>query len=203
MAFIRPAAHLPPRRTRARIGLFGGSFDPAHSGHLHVAETAMKRLGLDQVWWFPTPGNPLKEAPSDYEARLDAVRDLTRNNRRFRVSDVEQRLSLRYTVDLVALLTERCREAGLVWIMGGDSLTSFHHWKDWRALTEMIPVAVIARPGYEIAAQTSRFAKLLDRERVPGHAARALPQRTAPAWVYLPAPLNPISSTSIREAKND
>ena len=89
MAHLRPAAHLPPTSTRARIGLFGGSFDPPHSGHLHVAETAMKRLDLDQVWWFPTPGNPLKEAPSDYEARLGAVRVLTGNNRAFEVSDIE------------------------------------------------------------------------------------------------------------------
>jgi len=203
MAFTRSAAYLPPRSTRARIGLFGGSFDPPHTGHLHVAETAMKRLGLDQVWWFPTPGNPLKEAPSDYTARIEAVRELTSNNRRFRVSDVERRLGLRYTVDLVALLTERCPKASFVWVVGGDSLTSFHLWKNWRALTEMIPVAVIARPGFEIAAQTSQFAKLLNRQRVANHAARALPQRPAPAWVYLPAPLNPISSTSIREAIHD
>lgn len=203
MTYTRPAAFLPPSRTRARIGLFGGSFDPPHRGHLHVAETAMKRLGLDQVWWFPTPGNPLKEAPSDYQARYAGVCDLIRNNRRFRVSDAEHRLGLRYTVDLVTLLTQRCPDAQLVWIMGGDSLMTFHYWKDWRALTEMIPVAVIARPGFEIAAQTSPFAKLLNRQRLANHAARALPQRTAPAWVYLTAPLNPLSSTSIREAGHD
>ena len=203
MTFHRPAAFLPPSRTRARIGLFGGSFDPPHNGHLHVAETAMKRLGLDQVWWFPTPGNPLKEAPSDYRARYAGVCDLTRNNRRFRVSDAEHRLGLRYTVDLVTLLTRRCPDAQLVWIMGGDSLMTFHYWKDWRVLAELIPVAVIARPGFEIAAQISPFAKLLQRQRLANHAARALPQRTAPAWVYLPAPLNPLSSTSIRDAAHD
>ena len=98
----------------------------------------MRRLDLDQVWWFPTPGNPLKEAPSDYAARFEAVEDLTRQNRKFRVSDVEKRLSLRYTIDLVNLLKQRCREAQLVWIMGGDSLMTFHYWKDWRALTELI-----------------------------------------------------------------
>ena len=176
MAFTRSAAHLPPRSTRARIGLFGGSFDPPHPGHLHVAETAMKRLGLDQVWWFPTPGNPLKEAPSDYAARFDAVCELTSGNRRFRVSDAEKRLGLRYTVDLVALMTERCPEASLVWIVGGDSLINFHLWKDWRALTAMIPVAVVARPGYEVAARSSLFAKQLARRRLANHAARALPQ---------------------------
>ncbi len=203
MAFIRSAAHLPPRSTRARIGLFGGSFDPPHAGHLHVAETAMKRLGLDQVWWFPTPGNPLKEAPSDYQTRFDAVCELTRNHRHFHVSDVEKRRGLRYTIDLVRMLTDHCPYAGLVWIVGGDSLTNFHRWKDWRTLTDMIPVAVIARPGYEIAARSSPFAKRLSRHRLASHAALALPQCPAPAWIYLPAPLNPISSTALRKARHD
>ena len=199
MTYIRPAAFLPPSGTRARIGLFGGSFDPPHSGHLHVAATAQKRLGLDQVWWFPTPGNPLKEAPSDYQARFEAVSELTRNHRHFHVSDVERRLNLRYTIDLVTVLSKRCPEAGLVWIVGGDSLTNFHLWKDWRTLADMIPIAVVARPDYEIAARSSRFAKRLNRHRLASHAALALPQRVAPAWVYLPAPLNPISSTALRQ----
>ncbi|MEM7640862.1 MAG: nicotinate (nicotinamide) nucleotide adenylyltransferase, partial [Pseudomonadota bacterium] len=191
-------ASLPPSRTRARIGLFGGSFDPPHSGHLHVAETAMKRLGLDQVWWFPTPGNPLKEAPSDYAARFEAVRDLTRHHRKFRVSNVEKQLNLRYTIDLVRLLKQRCREAQLVWIMGGDSLMTFHYWKDWRALTELVPIAVVARPGFEIAAQSSPFANALKHSRVRDEAGRVLLAQDTPAWVYLPAPLNAISSTQIR-----
>ncbi|MEM7327439.1 MAG: nicotinate (nicotinamide) nucleotide adenylyltransferase [Pseudomonadota bacterium] len=201
MSNLRPAAFLPPSSTRARIGLFGGSFDPPHRGHLHVAQTAMQRLGLDQVWWFPTPGNPLKEAPSDYTARLQAVEDLTQHHRRFRVSAVEKELNLRYTVDLVKQLRQHCRQAQLVWIIGGDSLMTFHFWKDWRALTEMIPVAVVARPGFERAARNSPFAKLLHRQRLPDQAARILPQQDSPAWVYLPAPLEPISSTALRRAR--
>lgn len=201
MTFHRSAAHLPPSSTRARIGLFGGSFDPPHSGHLHVAETAMKHLGLDQVWWFPTPGNPLKEAPSDYDARFSAVKTLTRHHRGFHVSEVEKRLNLRYTVDLVELLKQRCRHAHLVWIMGGDSLMTFHYWKDWRKLTEMVPVAVVARPGFELAARMSPFAKMLKSQRLPDHGARILPPEQAPAWVYIRAPLNPISSTSLRNGQ--
>ena len=201
MTYSRPAAFLPPRSTRARIGLFGGSFDPPHSGHLHVAKTAMKHLGLDQVWWFPTPGNPLKEAPSDYDARFASVEALTRHHRRFRVSDVEKRLNLRYTIDLVALLKQHCRQAQLVWIMGGDSLMTFHYWKDWRQLTERVPVAVVARPGFELAARVSPFAKLLKQRRLRDHAALGLPARSAPAWVYLPAPLNPVSSTLLRQTQ--
>ena len=199
MAIARPAAFLPPRQTRARIGLFGGSFDPPHSGHMHVAETAMKRLGLDQVWWFPTPGNPLKEAPSEYADRLRAVQDMTKRNRRIRVSEVEQQLRLRYTVDLVKLLKRHCRNAQLVWIMGGDSLMTFHYWKDWRLLTDLVPIAVVARPGFEIAAQVSPFAKALKQGRMCDEAGRVLVAQQTPAWVYLPAPLNPVSSTAIRQ----
>jgi nicotinate-nucleotide adenylyltransferase len=199
MAYIRSAAYLPPRSTRARIGLFGGSFDPPHPGHLHVAETAMKRLGLDQVWWFPTPGNPLKEVPSDYEARFAAVQDLTKHNRAFRVSNVEQQASLRYTYDLIRLMRQHCPRADLVWIMGGDSLMTFHYWKDWEKLAKSIPIAVIARPGFELASRFSLFAKRMRRHRLADNAASILPEQKAPAWLYLPAPLNPISSTALRQ----
>ncbi|MEO1188014.1 MAG: nicotinate (nicotinamide) nucleotide adenylyltransferase [Pseudomonadota bacterium] len=201
MSYQRPAAFLPPSRTRARIGLFGGSFDPPHSGHLHVAATAMKRLGLNQVWWFPTPGNPLKEAPSDYTARFEAVEDLTQHHRRFRVSDVEKQLNLRYTIDLVRLLRERCPHAQLVWIMGGDSLMTFHYWKDWRALADLVPIAVVARPGFELSARISPFSKILKRQRLPDTAAHILPGRSTPSWVYLTAPLDPISSSALRQTQ--
>lgn len=198
MAHSRIDAPLPPASTRARIGFFGGSFDPPHSGHVHVASTAMRRLNLDAVWWFPTPGNPLKEAPSDYSQRFEAVRQLTRHNRAFHVSDIEHQAGLRYTYDLVKLLRQQSPHAKLVWIMGGDSLMTFHFWKDWQKLARTIPIAVVARPGFEVAARVSPFSKLLSAYRLPGNAARILPQQTAPAWTYLPAPLNPISSTALR-----
>ena len=201
MTHIRPAAFLPPSGTRARIGLFGGSFDPPHSGHLHVAATAQKRLGLDQVWWFPTPGNPLKEAPSDYQARFEAVKTLTNSHRQFRVSDVERQLSLRYTVDLAQLIRRHSPEAQLVWIMGADSLLTFHYWKDWEKLAATLPIAAIARPGFEQSARSSVFAKRLSRYRIPGHGARILPAQTAPAWTYLTAPLDPVSSTQLRSRR--
>ncbi|MEM6653110.1 MAG: nicotinate (nicotinamide) nucleotide adenylyltransferase [Pseudomonadota bacterium] len=198
MTPFRPAAHLPPASTRARIGLFGGSFDPPHRGHVHVAETALKRLALNQVWWFPTPGNPLKEAPGDYQTRFDAVARLTAHNRAFHISQIEKQAGLRYTVDLIHLLKRRLPRAQLAWIMGADSLMTFHYWKDWRRLADLVPIAVVARPGFELAARVSPFAKLLDGHRLPDHTARILPQQKAPAWVYLPAPLNPVSSTALR-----
>lgn len=198
MATFSSATLLPAASSRARIGLFGGSFDPPHSGHLHVAETAKKRLQLDQVWWFPTPGNPLKEAPSEYASRFDAVLNLTRHNRSFRVSDVEQRAKLRYTIDLVTLIKRHCPHAQLAWIMGGDSLMTFHYWKEWQTLAKTIPVAVVARPGFELAARVSPFAKAFARQKLPSHGASILVEQSPPRWVYLPAPLNPISSTALR-----
>ena len=158
----------------------------------------MKRLQLDAVWWFPTPGNPLKEAPSDYEERFAAVQVLTKRNRDFRVSNIEKQAGLRYTYDLVRLMRQHCPHADLVWIMGGDSLMTFHYWKDWEKLAESIPIAVIARPGFELASRFSLFAKKMRRHRLANNAASILPQQKAPAWVYVPAPLDPISSTALR-----
>ena len=158
----------------------------------------MKRLQLDQVWWFPTPGNPLKEAPSDYHARFEAVQTLTRHNRAFRVSDVEHRAGLRYTIDLVTLIRRHSPLARFVWIMGGDSLMTFHFWKDWQARAKTVPIAVIARPGFERAAQVSPFAKAFARYRLPSYGASILSSKAPPRWTYLPAPLDPQSSTALR-----
>ncbi len=201
MPDLRPAAHLPPATTRQRIGLFGGSFDPPHGGHMHVAETALKRLNLDQVWWFPTPGNPLKAPPGEYEARLAAVQILTARNKAMRVSDIEQRAHIRYTVDLVRLVRAHCPHAKLTWVMGSDSLMNFHNWKDWRTLAQLIPIAVIARPGATLAARTSHFASVFSEARKPRRMAKLLPSQSAPAWTYLTAPLNPESSTALRKKR--
>lgn len=201
MPALRPALHLPPAKSRQRIGLFGGSFDPPHSGHMHVAETAMKRLCLDQVWWFPTPGNPLKHPPGAYEARLAAVQILTEHNKAMRVSDIEQRAGIQYTIDLVRLVRAHCAEAQLVWIMGSDSLLNLHHWRDWESLAHLIPFAVVARPGATLSARTSHFARKYADFRLPRRAAKLLPGREAPAWTYLTAPLNHESSTAIRARK--
>ena len=195
----RPAQFLPPAGTRARIGLFGGSFDPPHRGHIHVAKTALKRLQLDQVWWFPTPGNPLKEPPSAYSARVEAVQALIAPHKAFRLSTVEQALQLRYTRDLVQVLRRHCPRAQLIWIMGGDSLMTFHYWKDWEDIAYTVPIAAVARPGFERAALSSPFARIFAARRVAASAAPAVLVRTRPAWTYISAPLDPISSTALRQ----
>lgn len=198
---VRRAAHLPPRSTRARIGLFGGSFDPPHPGHLHVAETALRQLQLDQVWWFPTPGNPLKAPPGAYKARFAAVQALTSGNRAMQVSDIEARAKLTYSIDLIRLLRSHCPHAGFVWLIGADSLTTLQYWKDWTKIAQTLPIAAIARPGFELAARNSRFARQYAKARLAETAAAALPRAKPPAWTYLTAPLNPVSSTALRGRK--
>jgi nicotinate-nucleotide adenylyltransferase len=199
MSRLRVAQHLPPASTRARIGLFGGSFNPPHAGHMHVAETALKRLALDQVWWIPARGNPLKEAPAAFQARLGAVQIMTQNHRGMRVSDIEAHAHLTYTIDTVRLFRAHSPGAQFVWIMGSDSLMNFHHWKDWQALACTIPIAVIARPGATLAARSSHFAKVFKEARRPRRMSWCLADCSAPAWSYLTAPLNPASSTAIRQ----
>ncbi|MEM7493014.1 MAG: nicotinate (nicotinamide) nucleotide adenylyltransferase [Pseudomonadota bacterium] len=198
MPRLRPASHLPPASTRTRIGLFGGSFDPPHEGHLHVAKTALKRLDLDQVWWIVARGNPLKESPGDFEARTAAVQILTRHHRGMKVSDVELHAHLTYTVETVALFKAHSPGARFVWIMGADSLENFHRWKSWRTLAATLPIAVIARPGAAHAPSASPFSKVFSRARLPQKAASVLANQSAPAWLYLTAPLHPVSSTALR-----
>ena len=200
MPDIRRAAHLPPARSRQRIGIFGGSFDPPHAGHMHVAETALKQLDLDQVWWFPARGNPLKGAPGDFEHRFRAVETMASSIRAMRVSDIEARARITYTVDLIRLIRAHCSEAQLVWLMGSDSLQFFHKWKDWRTIASMIPIAVVARPGSTMAARNSIFAQIFQLNRVPRRSLRSLPGAEPPAWGFLTAPLNPASSTALRGA---
>lgn len=200
MPRLRAARHLPPASTRQRIGIFGGSFDPPHSGHMHVARTALKRLNLDQIWWVPARGNPLKAKASEFAARLAAVQVMTASHRAMRVSDIEQHAHLTYTIDLVRLWKAHCPHARLVWLMGADSLAGFDRWKEWRAIAELIPIGVIARPGATLSARNSHFAQVYSDARIRQDAASKLASQRPPAWVYLSAPLNRASSTALRNS---
>ncbi|KDA03421.1 nicotinate-nucleotide adenylyltransferase [Hyphomonas oceanitis] len=184
-----------------RIGLFGGSFNPAHSGHLHVAETAMRRLGLDWVWWIVARGNPLKTSHGDFDARLTSARTLATNPRMI-VTDIEAQLGLTYTSDTLAAIVNRAPQAHFVWLMGADNMVGFHLWQDWQGIASTLPIAVIARPGVGTGARNSPFARRFASSRIPASAARTLPMATPPAWTYLTAPLDPASSTALRAAKS-
>lgn len=195
---------LPPHAPGMRIGLFGGSFNPPHEGHLHVGRMALTRLGLDRLWWLVTPGNPLKESRglASLEERMDAARLLARHPR-ITVTDIETQLGVRYTIDTIRALRARCPGVHFVWIMGADGLAGFHRWRDWREIAQLVPMAVIDRPGLTLNSVRSPAAQALARSRISENAAATLPARRPPAWVFLHGPRSSLSSTAIREKRDE
>lgn len=185
-----------------KVGLFGGSFNPAHDGHAHVAETAMRRLDLDRVVWLVSPQNPLKDArhSAPLEDRMASARQHARGPSMI-VSDFESRAGVAWTVDTLRLLVARHAGVHFVWLMGSDNLASFHRWRGWTDIMRLMPVAVIARPGSLLDSRTAPAAARFAGFRIPAQQAGLLPTLQAPAWTYLTAPLNPLSSTAIRTGK--
>ncbi|MEL6475048.1 MAG: nicotinate-nucleotide adenylyltransferase [Pseudomonadota bacterium] len=180
-----------------RIGLFGGSFNPAHGGHRHVATTALKALQLDWVWWIVARGNPLKTEHGDFQTRLRSAQAHAQHPRMI-ATDIEQRAGIRFTRDTLGLVLQRAPSARFVWIMGGDSLRDFHRWKDWSYIAAAVPICVVARPDEGKAKLSSPFARRFSGARVPAQAATLLPSLSPPAWTYINAPLHPASSTALR-----
>lgn len=196
--FVLPAP-LPPAFPGMRIGLYGGSFDPAHSGHRHVSLVALRRLALDRVWWMVSPGNPLKDrgrlAPA--AARVAAAARIAAHPR-IAVTDFESRIGARYTRQSLRHLVARLPQVRFVWIMGADSLANFHRWQGFAEIAALMPIAVIDRPGFTLSAPSGRAAQVLDRWRLPERDASTLAARTPPAWVFLHGPRSTLSSTLIR-----
>ncbi|WP_052341009.1 nicotinate-nucleotide adenylyltransferase [Salinarimonas rosea] len=192
---------LPPAAAGMRIGLFGGSFNPPHAGHLHVGRMAIRRLRLDRLWWLVTPGNPLKERaglPSLPE-RMAAARRLARDPR-IVVTGFEAELPAPYTIGTIRYLQRRLPEVRFVWIMGADSLATFHRWQDWREIAARVPIAVVDRPGLTLAAPFSPAARVLARARRPEGEAAALADAAPPAWTFLHGRRSTLSSTALRRA---
>ena len=184
----------------ARIGLLGGSFNPAHRGHRHISLEAMRALGLDEVWWLVSPGNPLKEGAKDmapFEARFSSAREMA-NGARIRVSDFEQREGTRFTIDTVRRLKQRHPEHRFIWLLGSDTLPNFHFWRDWRGLAREVPIAVIRRPGYDSTAHAARAMGWLRRFVHPSGQASHWTEWSAPAIVFLRLSPDPTSATAIR-----
>ena len=190
---------LPPHAPGLKIGLFGGTFDPPHRAHLAASLLAMKRIGLDRVWWLVTPGNPLKDTRhlESLKRRVAAVRALTQHPR-IDVSTIEAQIGTRYTYDTIAYVLSRCRDVHFVWIMGADNLRGFHRWQKWRAIADMIPFAVVDRLGLSLYAGASVAGQALARARIPEGEAWSLPYRSPPAWVFLHGLKSPLSSTALR-----
>ena len=182
-----------------RIGLLGGSFNPAHEGHRHISLFALQRLRLDAVWWLVSPQNPLKpvEGMASIDERIASAESVA-GHPRIEVSDIESRMGTRYTADTLQALRRRYAKHRFVWIMGADNLIQLPRWRDWTAIVGMVPIAVFARPGYSQRSLFGAAAHRFRRNRLPDHAAASLADRKAPAWVFLHTPLHPASATEIR-----
>ncbi|EEW24599.1 nicotinate-nucleotide adenylyltransferase [Rhodobacter ferrooxidans] len=180
------------------IGLLGGSFDPAHEGHAHISREALKRFGLDRVWWLVSPGNPLKaKGPAPMAQRLARARAVMQHPRVV-VTDLEARLGTRYTAATLAKLQAIYPGVRFVWLMGADNLAQFHRWERWEWIMAHVPVGVLARPGAGLAARASRAARIYRGERVQGAAAGRLGDLAPPAWCLANVPLVDLSSSAIR-----
>ena len=184
-----PSVVLPPHAPGMRIGLFGGTFDPPHAAHRAACLLAMKRLGLDRVWWLVTPGNPLKDTRglASLEERMTAARALA-HHPRIDVTDLEARLGTAYTYETISYLVARCPGVHFVWIMGADNLRSFHRWQKWRGIATLVPIAVVDRLGPSLYATSSIAGQALARARIPESSAKTLPDRKAAGLGFSPWP---------------
>jgi nicotinate-nucleotide adenylyltransferase len=193
---------LPPHAPGLRIGLLGGSFNPPHAAHRAISLFAMKRLGLDRMWWLVTPGNPLKDARQlpPLAERIAAAKRMARHPR-IDVTGLEAVIKTRYSIDTLAWLMHRRQRVRFVWIMGADNLRDFHRWRDWRGIAALLPIAVVDRGSYSLSALASRAGQALSGRRIPEHAARSLPYCRPPAWVFLHGLKLPLSSTALRAKK--
>ena len=187
---------------RRRIGLLGGSFNPAHEGHLHVARMALRALKLDEVWLLVSPGNPLKPMAgmAPLAERLASARRIA-DGRRIIATDIERRLGTRFTADTLAVLRRHFRQARFVFVIGADNLVQLPRWKQWRDIARHVALAVLPRPGWTRPALAGRAAHVLRRHRrAPGG---LLTESFAPhaAWCLVPAREHAASATAIRQAR--
>jgi nicotinate-nucleotide adenylyltransferase len=188
---------LPP--AGCRVGLLGGSFNPAHGGHRHIALEALRRLDLDEIWWLVSPQNPLKpaEGMGDLQERLERARRVA-NHPRIRVTALERTLGTRYTADTLDALTRRLPNVRFVWLMGADNLAQVDRWNRWTRIFHTVPVAVFDRPSYSFTAVSAKAARRFARHRLAESSARRLADERPPAWTFLHVRRDPRSATAIR-----
>ncbi len=201
-AHTMPLLQLASKWRGRTVGLYGGSFNPAHEGHIHVASEAIKRLHLDAIWLMVSPGNPLKELGelADLQHRKDRLLELVDNRPKITVTDVEKKLGTRYSVDTIKALQAAMPNTRFVWVMGADNLQDFHRWRQWRDIAEMLPIAIFDRPGYSVGGLNSKFARQYGRYKVPY---RQLLSTHEPAWTFVPIPRHAGSATNIRRLKGN
>ncbi|MBL3701427.1 nicotinate-nucleotide adenylyltransferase [Sulfitobacter sp. BDSS02] len=188
----------PFARPGQTIGLFGGSFDPPHEGHVHITRQALTRFGLDRVWWLVSPGNPLKlRGPAPLDRRMAACRAIMKHPR-VDITDIEAKLGTRATAETVTALRSQYRGVRFVWLMGADNLAQFHLWQDWRQIMDTVPVGVLARPGDRISARMSPAARIYAQYRISPAASHLLAHSLPPAWSFVNVPMMALSSSAIR-----
>ncbi len=182
-----------------RIGLLGGSFNPAHAAHVEISLTALKRLGLDQVWWLVSPGNPLKDSAKlpSVAKRVEAAKRIA-SHPRIAVTGFAGDKGSAYTVDLLTDLKRRLPAVNFVWLMGADNLALFHRWRSWQKIFEAMPIAVLDRPGFRLKARASQAGKRFQEFHVDELDASGLARLNPPAWTILTHRLSGLSSTKLR-----
>lgn len=183
-----------------KIGLLGGSFNPAHQGHVSISLTALKKLNLDEVWWIVSPGNPLKDKTDllSFKHRIMQAKNII-GHHNIQVLDFEASLSSPYTIDTLTWMRLRKRKTRFVWLMGADNLVQFHRWQGWQKIIRLMPLAVINRPSFSQKALHSKAAQTFWRLHIAEYKARTLLTHQRKRWVFLNAPLSQLSSTSIRQ----
>lgn len=188
-----------------KIGLMGGSFNPAHGGHRHITLLAQKALGLDEIWWLVSPGNPLKDGARDmaeFSARLASARKMARAAP-IKPTAIEQQLGTRYTMDTLRAIKRRYPKKKFIWMMGEDNLVNFHLWRDWRKIAKILPIAVIGRPGYNGVAQGDKAMGWLARHVHRESHAKNWTKWSTPALVILRLPPDNRSATAVRRDNPD
>ena len=192
------------KHSGALTGLLGGSFNPAHGGHRRISLFALDKLELDEVWWLVTPGNPLKppEGLAPLAARVARAQRVARRAP-IKVTAIERQLATRFTIDTLRKLVRRYPQRRFVWLMGADNLAQFHRWRDWRGIARTMPIAVIARPGYDAAALAGPAMAWLRRYRRRAETLNDPARWSAPALYLLRFDPDPRSSTAIRAVDPD
>jgi nicotinate-nucleotide adenylyltransferase len=195
----RPAPNPWGGRARRRVGLLGGSFNPAHEGHLHISFAALRALDLDEVWWLVSPQNPLKpeEGMASLADRFDSALVVARHPR-LRVSEIEVHLGTRYTADTLKVLQRRFPNTQFVWLMGADNLAQIDKWRHWLTILTRVPVAVLDRSPYSYKALVSKAARRFAGSRIPARRATMLADAAPPAWTFIHQRRHPASATAIR-----
>lgn len=199
---LNPHLRSGPAFSGLRIGLLGGSFNPAHEGHRAISLFALKRLGLDQIWWLVSPQNPLKPecGMASLIERLKTARAVARSPRII-VTDLESRLGTRYAIDTLRALLRRFPRTHFVWLMGADNLDQISVWRKWPDIFHKVPVAVFRRPAYAAGRGSSKAAQRFDYAWLPASKGKNLAECKPPAWLVLDNRLNSLSATSIRQQR--